>query len=75
MQLTFEKINGNEEGEEQEFVEILLFLLYFHSRLQKIIIITPIMIQRINASKDDDSNCINQKQCFTEVAMQNFLPP
>ena len=32
MQLTFDKINGNEEGEEQEFVEIkLLFLLYFHS--------------------------------------------
>ena len=28
MQLTFDKIDGNEEGEEQEFVEILLFLLY-----------------------------------------------
>ena len=25
MQLTFDKINGNEEDEEQEFVEILLF--------------------------------------------------
>ena len=32
MQLTFDKINGNEKGEEQEFVEIkLLFLLYFHN--------------------------------------------
>ena len=43
MQLTFDKINENEEGKEQEFVEILLFLLYYHSqyRLQKIIIITP----------------------------------
>ena len=43
MQLTFDKINGNEEGEEQKFVEIIYyqFLLYFHSKLQKIIIITP----------------------------------
>ena len=32
MQLTFDKINGNEESEEQEFVEILLFLLYYHSQ-------------------------------------------
>ena len=32
MQLTFDKIDGNKEGEEQEFVEILLFLLYYHSQ-------------------------------------------
>ena len=32
MQFTFDKINGFEEGEEQEFVEILLFLLYYHSQ-------------------------------------------
>ena len=71
MQLTFDKINGNEEGEEQEFVEILLFLLYFHSRLQKIIIITP----NDPEDKHDDNNCINQKQCFTEVAVhRNFYP-
>ena len=31
------------------------------------------MIQRISASKDDDSNCINQKQCFTEVAVHRIF--
>ena len=44
MEITFDKINGNEEGEEQEFVEIklLLFLLYFHSRLAPVKIMIAI---------------------------------
>ena len=33
------------------------------------------MIQRISASKDDDKNCINQKQYFTEVAVHRIFDP